>query len=907
MSSPRDETSLAETGLRSGAAPAASAGSGPGTSRPGWLSSSGSGSAHDALAPGALLAERYRVLGLVGRGGMGEVYRAEDLRLGQTVALKFLPAAVAEDPQRLAQFHHEVRIARQVSHRNVCRVYDIGEDHGRVFLTMELVDGEDLASLLKRVGRFPEERATEIARQICAGLAAAHDLGVLHRDLKPANIMLDADGRVRITDFGLAGIAGSFKDVRSGTPAYMAPEQLAGKEVTERSDIFALGLVLFEIFTGKRAFDATTLADLLRQHDEGVHLTRGSSTRDLDPAVERVIVRCLQREPSARPASAIAVSAALPGGDPLAAALAAGETPSPAMVAAAGQIEAVPLRIGLTLVALAVLSFAAVIGFRAQTAFHRFVPADLSGPVLEDRARPAIARLGYPERPVDAYGAFYTGSDYFRWAGDQKGADRWKELASGRTPGFGYWYRTSPAPLRTLRDSARPTDTDPPFRLEGMTLAYVDARGYLFEFYRVPPQYSGPATTKSATATPVPPTPAALSPVPPAPMDWQPVFEAVGWPRDRFTEAAPQWTPPVAIDTRVAWTGTIPELGNTPLRLEAASFSGRVVYVQAVGPWTAPSRVVDPPATGGMHVVGVLAAMVLTALLVGSGLLARRNVKAGRGDRAGAWRLAATVGVFITVRWLFNVHHLGDYAADQDAFLDAVAEALLPVAMVWLAYLGIEPWLRRHWPESLISWTRLLGGSFRDPLVGRDILLGITWGLTTAALLGISVTVARHFTGDPLAPSFVGVGSLSTPAYVIAAFLGSVSNALMNGVLLGLLYVMLRRLLRFTVAATCGTSLVLAVLIIPQGAANGGVPAVVAMAIFCLLMVIPLVRFGLLPFTVSFWATQVVQSNALTTDLGAWYAPPTWIVGALMIGLALTAFVQSRAGAPLLGGLMEES
>ena len=230
-----------------------------------------------ALAPGTLLAERYRILGLLGRGGMGEVYRAEDLRLGQNVALKFLPAAVAEDPQRLAQFHHEVRIARQVSHRNVCRVYDIGEDHGRVFLTMELIDGEDLSLLLKRIGRFPEERATEIARQICAGLAAAHELGVLHRDLKPANIMLDADGRVRITDFGLAGLAGSFTDIRSGTPAYMAPEQLAGQDVSERSDIFALGLVLYEIFTGKRAFDATTIAELLRKHDEGVRLAGGTS------------------------------------------------------------------------------------------------------------------------------------------------------------------------------------------------------------------------------------------------------------------------------------------------------------------------------------------------------------------------------------------------------------------------------------------------------------------------------------------------------------------------------------------------------------------------------------------------------------------------------------------------------
>src|SRR4051812_3101092 len=263
MPSPSDETSLAETGLQSGGSHGSQPSTGP-ASRPGWLSSSGPGRPGEEIAPGALLAERYRILGLIGRGGMGEVYRAEDLRLGQTVALKFLPAAVAEDPQRLAPFHHEVRIARQVSHRNVCRVYDIGEDRGRVFLTMELIDGEDLARLLKRVGRFPEERATEIARQICAGLAAAHDLGVLHRDLKPANIMLDGEGRVRITDFGLAGIAGTINDVRSGTPAYMAPEQLAGVEVSERSDLFSLGLVLFELFTGKRAFTATTLAELLR-------------------------------------------------------------------------------------------------------------------------------------------------------------------------------------------------------------------------------------------------------------------------------------------------------------------------------------------------------------------------------------------------------------------------------------------------------------------------------------------------------------------------------------------------------------------------------------------------------------------------------------------------------------------
>src|ERR1019366_716205 len=158
---------------------------------------------------------------------MGEVYRADDLTLDHPVALKFLPDGVAHDPARLAQFHNELRTARQVSHKNVCRLYDLGDADGRRFLTMEYVDGEDLGSLLRRIGRFPQDKALDIARQLCAGVSAAHERGVLHRDLKPANIMLDGDGNVRITDFGIA-TKGSDAGTLAGTPQYMAPELLAG-------------------------------------------------------------------------------------------------------------------------------------------------------------------------------------------------------------------------------------------------------------------------------------------------------------------------------------------------------------------------------------------------------------------------------------------------------------------------------------------------------------------------------------------------------------------------------------------------------------------------------------------------------------------------------------------------------
>jgi len=191
----------------------------------------------ERFAPGTVLSERYRIVGLLGRGGMGEVYRADDLKLEHPVALKFLPRALEGDADRLERLYGEVRMARQVSHPAVCRVWDVGEAEGQPFLSMEFVDGENLSSLLRRIGRFPPDKATDVARQVCAGLAAAHEKGVLHRDLKPANVMLDGHGKVRLTDFGLAGLAEglSGEDVPSDTPSYMSPEQLQGREVTVRS------------------------------------------------------------------------------------------------------------------------------------------------------------------------------------------------------------------------------------------------------------------------------------------------------------------------------------------------------------------------------------------------------------------------------------------------------------------------------------------------------------------------------------------------------------------------------------------------------------------------------------------------------------------------------------------------
>src|SRR5271155_4449356 len=269
--------------------------------------------------PGTTLAARYRIVSPIGKGGMGEVYRADDLKLGQTVALKFLPQSLARNEEALARFTREVRLARQVSHPNVCRVFDIGEADGQTFLTMEFVDGEDIASLMRRIGRLPADKALEIARQVCAGLAAAHEHGIIHRDLKPANIMLDGRGQARITDFGLAGLFAEVQgeNARAGTPAYMSPEQLSGGEITPKSDLYSLGLVLYEIFTGKRPYEAVTIEEMARLREKSEPAAPSTHLKDIDPLVERVMLRCLERDPSKRPASALQVAAALPGGDPL--------------------------------------------------------------------------------------------------------------------------------------------------------------------------------------------------------------------------------------------------------------------------------------------------------------------------------------------------------------------------------------------------------------------------------------------------------------------------------------------------------------------------------------------------------------------------------------------------------------
>jgi hypothetical protein len=854
--------------------------------------SSSSGTGWGRFAPGTLLAGRFRIVAPLGRGGMGEVYRADDLKLGQTVALKFLPDELMHDAARLAQFHNEVRVARAISHRNVCRTYDIGDADGRPFLTMEYVDGEDLASLLRRIGRFPQEKAVEVARQICAGVAAAHERGVLHRDLKPANVMIDGEGHVRLTDFGLAmavtaastPTSGSDPGIRAGTPAYMAPEQLAGREVTQRSDIYALGLVLYELFTGKRVFEAGTLNDLIKLHESGEHATPSSLVRDLDPAIERAIQRCLEREPAKRPSSALAVSAALPGGDQLAAAIAAGETPSPEMVAAAGEQSALQPGIGLALVAFT-LVMVAVLALVSQRSgvIHR-IPITKSTDSMRDRAQEIIERLGYPEAPFDAVHGWLFRRDYVDWSPREGGGDPRALLPTGRTGTIMFWYRTSPVAMVPSIGNPLPTSADPPFVFSGMRMVYLDARGRLLEFQSLSPQVD---ESPAATAT--------------AP-DWTPLFEFAGLSRAEFHEVAPLWLPRNHADVRAAWEGPFPEMPGLTVRVEAASYRGRTVFFSVVTPWTKPTREVAPRSTTIGTMLATLGNGIGVLIMVASAFLARRHLRSGRGDRRGAFRTAATIFIAQVAALLLRTRHYASFDIETGRVTDLIGVALLSAVIIWMFYMAFEPYVRRFWPTLLIGWTRLMSGQVRDPLIGRDILIGVAAG-TIAALLTASRELVPDLAGWKLAsPGLPQASILLGTRYEAVAALETLRRAFYSGFEVVCVVVFIKILVRRTwLVMLLGMILIFPIAM--NGVSLGEHPALeVAIGVTGISLILGvLLRYGLLAIIVTFYTFMVVEALPLTTDLSRPYASSSVLVMIAIMAVAAYGFYASRGDEPLFG------
>ena len=851
---------------------------------------------HGRFEPGTRLGERYRIVGLLGRGGMGEVYRADDLQLGQSVALKFLPERLASNPADLARFRNEVKVARQIAHPNVARIYDIGEADGHVFLSMEYIDGEDLAGVLRRMGRPSQDKAVEIARQLCLGLAAAHDAGILHRDLKPANVMIDGRGRVRITDFGLAGLMDELEGTEqiAGTPAYMAPEQLQGGSVSARSDIYGLGLILYEIFTGKRAFEGSSLAELKQQHVSGSVTSLSSLVRDVDPAVERVVLRCLEGDPQQRPPSVYAVLAALPGGDPLAAAMAAGETPSPELVANAGTTGGLRPAFAISCAAAALL----LIGVVMWAGSKDLAVLTESPTRLSLTAEEILEKTGYGDLPRYSGSGFAIRShvvDAMRNGGKTPPPE---EIAAAG--GVVSWHRWSPTGIAptSIHDTGRRVD-DPLQAGPRAVTVLLDVEGRLV----------GLAAIADSSASGEPTIPSESL--------WDPILEAAHVEASTLRTVPPKTTPPVPTDVTVAWSGFLPGAPGHAAVFQAGAMRGRPVYFDIVtegGPATelvtGAARKEDET-TNSLLMFLFIVPFVLLPIVV-SVILTRRNLRLGRADRRGATRLAVFLFVVVLLESVFT-SHISEEGVPQ-FLMNLIAGAPMGHALVhavttWFYYMALEPYVRRLWPRVLVSWARLASGRLTDPLVGRDVFLGALLGIAAAALGSVFVKATEPFgwvSGE-------GVSRLLTSTSLPS--LGGMANVIVYSASIGVLQVIiflvvvfLAQMLTKRLWAALGlVGLIWAVLMAVAGVeAVGGVTAVVLGIVSFVALSFSVFRLGLLSAITMVLVGNVLADMPATLNLSAWYADRMFLALGVVLAILAYGFWVALAGQPLFRDVLQE-
>lgn len=810
------------------------------------------------FVPGTLFGNRYRIIGRLGKGGMGDVYRADDIKLGQPTAMKFLPEQLSQDRAALIRLVNEVKIARAISHPNVCRVFDLGEEGGQNFISMEYVDGEDLASLLRRIGRLPGDKALQIARQLASGLAAAHEKGVLHRDLKPANVMVDGRGHVRIMDFGLAGLAEELKGDtgRAGTPAYMAPEQLAGRGVTAKSDVYAIGLLFYEVFSGKPVFRPESMQDLARLHKQPIP-PLSTHVPEIDPAVEKVIMKCLERDPDLRPASALAVTQML-GGDALSAALEAGETPSPELVAASGSRGAIPVPFVAAMLLAVVLTMFGVATMNSKVKLFASTKMEFAPITLADKAREALKQLGHPRRGTDS--AF--GIEEIR-----------PEAVEGQPtppPRMRFWYRESDRPIPPGAGGVV-SRQNPPVSAVGERTVLMDLRGNVIEVV-------APVTGTISTTT--------LSD-----SEIGRIVELTDADKTRLKPMdSGDFAPGVFATARQSFESSRQgaQPGASPIRVDVASVGNAVTYL-SVRDGRAPS---NPAASRteageGNWIVAATLGLITLSLHAVPLWMASWSVRQGKADRRGATRLAVLTFAVSSLAWLARAHYAPDPGALLDTAIPALSFSAYLAAMVWMLYVGLEPIIRKRWPTSLVSWSRLLSGSLIDPMVGREILvgsfLGVAWVLVVQ---GVASFAARGGT-----PAALGINELTLMGPLPA--ISVVLSALISAILLTLAITFVCTLPRFLInnQAFAGAA-IFAVLVIffamaamMQSGVAGSPIIVVAALLAGGVAGFVLTRLGLLALSSAFFTAGVLSAFPVSIG-GGWTASYSILAMFIVVAVA---------------------
>jgi hypothetical protein len=604
--------------------------------------------------------------------------------------------------------------------------------------------------------------------------------------------------------------------------------------------------------------------------------------------VERVILRCLEKDPAKRPATALQVAAALPGGDPLQAALAAGETPSPEMVAAAGETEGIRPGVGVACLGVILVGVLLLLVLSDRVKMSGFVPLENSPEVLSAKARETIRQLGYTTPPVDTAHGFFEDREYLSYIREHdKSATRWDVLTSGAPPAIQFWYRQSPRYLGSIYFfcfgeclfGGRVTPYDPPRSVSGMVYVLLDSAGRVLLFEAVPPQVD-----QASGAAPAP--------------DWGVLFNAAGLDRAAFRVVEPEWMPLAWGDTRAAWVGTYPGRPNLPLRVEAAAYRGKPIYFDLVRPWDRPERMQAYKPKGQERAGQLLALFFFLAVVLGGVVLARRNVRLGRGDRRGAFRLALFVFLAFMFLWVIGANHVPTLY-EIGLVVMAVSWALFVAGLVWVVYVALEPYVRRHWPNSIISWSRLIAGQVRDPLVGRDLLVGVLYGTLLTLWSMVGYFIERWIGKTSPRPLFIS-------AITLMGYRGSAEALLSYVVLymffaLGLFFALflLRLLLRREWLAAAAFILIF---VSTSLAADNPMLEAVGTAVVFASVIAVLKRFGLVAILLGFVVDSTLEVSPTTLRLSAWYAGPALFGVLVLCAVAVYGFYTSLAGRPIFAG-----
>jgi hypothetical protein len=511
----------------------------------------------------------------------------------------------------------------------------------------------------------------------------------------------------------------------------------------------------------------------------------------------------------------------------------------------------------------------------------RMMPQPLPPEVLRVKAQEIIRSLGYSERPVDEAGQWYYQTELTIYLQEHEGPrPNWPKILSQRPQVLVYGYRQSPVYLdpngfqgNSLTPGVVQFD-DPPAIQSGMINLVVDSQGRLLSFQAIPKELEP-------------------NPPPASPVDWKALFTAAEIDPAQLHPAEPQWLSLAGFDARAAWTGTWPDSGR-PLRIEAAAWRGKPVYFSLIGPWTKPTRMEHSTTTPGQRTGQILGLTLSLVLFICGAWIAHRNYAAGKSDLRGAQHLVSAVFFLEMAIWVCRDHFVPTLATLERFFL-AVSTGLFIAIVLGVLYLALEPFVRRRWPQAIVSWSRLMTGRVQDPLVGRDVLWGVTVGIIWTLVICVGFLFLER-TGD--APQLPSQALLAGGRQLLGIWLLNVVNCIMGTLESFFVMFLLRVALRSKWLAAAGYVAIFATL---NALANAH-PAILApvwVVVFSI-AAYAVTRFGLITLTVAIFTANVLLNVPYTLDFSNWYATDVLAIVLSFVAIAAWGFYTSLGGQKLL-------